>query len=125
MKKLSIIVCMFALMGCAGAQQSIIKMSETDVQNVEAMKESACNLLKTWPFYSGLIREALADRISELPQRAVRAMDKLDKLAKELKPTDYQLGESLGARVNMLSEIVMQALKMVAPDVFTILQGVL
>ena len=123
--KFFLIVAVFSLMGCAGARQNIINLAESDVQNIETIKDAARNLLKTWPTYSGIIRGALMDKMADLPQKAVAAMGELDRLAQKGEWTDQELGRSIGLRLNMLAETVRVALKTFAPDVLSILPAFL
>ena len=120
-----IVAIMAGLMGCAGARQNIINLAESDVQNIETIKDAARNLLKTWPTYSGIIRGALMDKLADLPQKAVAAMGELDRLAQKGEWTDHELGRSIGLRLNMLAETVKVALKTFAPDVLSILPSFL
>lgn len=108
---------MLALSSCGTVRESIIDLSESDIKNVNALKEATVNLMETWPFYSGLIRGALGPRIADLPVSTLVAMDELDIIAKEQEWDAYTLGYSLGLRIQMLSDLVKKALEMYAPDV--------
>jgi hypothetical protein len=92
------------------------------LKNAEALKTIATNYLELWPIQSGFIRGALGSRIDTLPAEAVKAMDELDELAaRENTFTDHELGYSLGLRVRMLSQVVFEALRLYAPDVFQLI----
>ena len=122
--KALIIIIALTFMGCAG--QGMIDLTEKEVASVEAMKTSGRNLLKTWPFYSGLIRGAMGKRINELPKSAIDAMDRLDELTDEENPiTDKMIGESVGLRIHLLAKSVQMALETFAPDVWAILPRIL
>ena len=121
--KALIIIIALTFMGCAG--QGMIDLTEKEVASVEAMKTSGRNLLKTWPFYSGLIKGAMGDRLSSLPQQAINAMKRLDTLSAKDKLSDEDLGESLGVRVHLLAKSVQMALETFAPDVWAILPRIL
>jgi len=124
-KKLTILivaVLSVTLAGCQIGRQIAIDVSVEEVQNAEMCREVAKNYLKIWPIQSGFIRGALGSRIDELPVQAIEAMDELDDLVAETQDySDYELGYSLGLRVRLLSEIVLQALKQYAPDVIDLL----
>lgn len=98
-------------MGCTSLQKSAIKVSEIDLKNAETSREVAKNLLSTWKLNSGFIRGSLGDSINQFPHEAVKAMDELDKLAEKTDPNDFDLGYSLGARVRLAGELVVQAIK--------------
>jgi len=111
----------FLFFGCATIQV----ISEQDLKNAETSKIIAKNLLSTWKLNSGFIRGALGNKISELPNQAVEAMNELDKLAEKTDLTDYDLGYSLGLRVRALSSIVQEVFKIYAPEVLKYLPSLL
>lgn len=112
------------VLGCVSMRKGVLDLTREDLLNVETARECATTLLKTWPFYSGLIRGALGGRINDLPKNAVDAMDELDGLADKLGTdnlTDHELGYSIGLRVRMLGELIIAALKEYAPDVISLI----
>lgn len=111
MKKIFILIIAFILIGCTSLQKSAIKVSEIDLKNAEASRIAGKNLLSTWKLNSGFIRGSLGDGINQFPHEAVKAMDELDKLAEKTEPTDFDIGYSLGARVRLAGELVVQAIK--------------
>jgi uncharacterized protein YceK len=111
MKKIFILVLVLVLVGCTSLQKSAIKVSEIDLKNAEASREVAKNLLSTWKLNSGFIRGSLGDAINQFPHEAVKAMDELDKLSEKTEWNDFDLGYSLGARVRLAGEIIVQAIK--------------
>jgi len=111
MKKFFYLIITLLLIGCTSLQKSAIKVSEIDLKNAEASREVAKNLLSTWKLNSGFIRGSLGDAINQFPHEAVKAMDELDKLAEKTDPDDFDLGYSLGARVRLAGEIIVQAIK--------------
>ncbi len=127
MKLLKLIVMILALTfvtSCATVRQGFLEVSQEEVKNVETAREVAKNYLEIWPMQSGLIRGALGTSISEMPAVAIVAMDQLDRLAsKKDEYTDLELGYSLGLRVRMMNQIVIQALRIFAPDVLTLLSA--
>ena len=134
MKKLAILwaIAVILLSGCATTQEIIkegVKATEYDIRNVEQLREMAKNLLETWPMYSGMIAGALGEILTlELPVRAVMAMAMLDEISKQYltqELTDYQLGFSLGLRVQIAFSVVQEAIKQLAPEVFDLLPAVL
>lgn len=105
--------------GCAGLRNNLIKITEEDQKNAETSKIIAKNLLSTWLINSGFIRGGLGpDRMAGLPLGVIKSMDELDELAKKTDWTDFELGYSLGIRVRFLSDLVIQAIKQYAPEVF-------
>ena len=115
-------ICLFFIVSCGSIRKTGIKISEEELKNVEAARIVATNYLEVWPMQSGFIRGALGPRLSMLPQNAIEAMDELDKLA-EIEGTldDQDLGKSLGLRVQLLSDIVLEAIRIYAPDVFAVI----
>jgi len=110
--------------GCSHSG-ALVNLTAEDVQNAEAMKAAAENLLKTWPVYSGIMVGALGDRIKDLPQRAIVAMATLDVLASKQGWTDYELGLSLGLRIHIAAATVTEAIKMYAPDLIDLLPALI
>ena len=117
MKKVLIITLCFFSLSCTSLQKSAIKVSEIDLKNAEASRIAAKNLLSTWKLNSGFIRGTLGDRLNQFPHEAVKAMDELDKLAEKTEWNDFDLGYSLGARVRLLGEMVVQAIKHYFPKI--------
>jgi len=117
MKKIFILILALCLLGCTSLQKSVIKVSEVDLKNAEASRTAGKNLLSTWKLNSGFIRGTLGDRLNQFPHEAVKAMDELDKLSEKTELNDFDLGYSLGARVRLLGEMVVQALKHYFPKV--------
>lgn len=111
MKKYLIFILIPFLVSCTSLQKSAIKVSEVDLKNAEASRIAGKNLLSTWKLNSGFIRGTLGDRLNQFPHEAVKAMDELDKLAEKTELTDFDLGYSLGARVRLLGEMVVQAIQ--------------
>jgi len=106
---------------CAGMRKSAIELSLSDIKNAEAAQEVAKNLLIAWPTYSGIIKGALGERISELPFGAVQAMNELDELSAMEIHSEYELGYSLGLKTRMLTDLVIESLKLYAPDILRLL----
>ncbi len=103
--------------GCSNIQKGLVSLSEQDLKNAETTRTVAKNLLSTWMLNSGFIKGALGSTITQLPNEAVKAMEELDKLAKKTDLDDYDLGYSLGVRVNILNQLVMNAIKIYAPQI--------
>ena len=121
-KRIFLIVLCFAVMaGCSGIRKITIKASEQEVKNAQTARDIAANYLGIWPIQSGFVRGALGPNLTALPANAVAAMDELDELAAKTSWDDTELGTSLGLRVRMLNSIVIEALKMYAPDVFSVI----
>ena len=122
-------VCIFILIGlislltaCGATRETIINLSESDIKNVEALKVVSRNLLKSWRFYSGLIRKSLGVSIVRLPSEAITAMEDLDELALTVDElSDYELGSALGSRIMLLGAVVREAIRLYAPSVLDLL----
>lgn len=115
------ILLMITLSGCAMVRESAIKVSESEVKNAIAVREVAANYLSIWSIQSGFIKGAIGPRMDELPAQVVDAMKELDQLAEQYLSdpegmADYELGQSLGLRVRMLSSIVAEALSFYMPE---------
>ena len=113
------------LPACSTMHSGIGKLGEMDLANAEATRKLAQDLLKTWKLNSGFIHGALGDKIHEFPWSAITGMDELDKLAEKTDLNDYDLGYSLGVRVRMLNQVIMEAIKIYAPDILTYLPSLL
>lgn len=111
MKKFFYLILTCLLISCTSLQKSAIKVSEIDLKNAETSREVAKNLLSTWKLNSGFIRGSLGDAINQFPHEAVKAMDELDKLSEKTEWNDFDLGYSLGARVRLAGELIVQAIK--------------
>lgn len=107
--------------GCALTRQGATEISTENVKNAETIKEVSLNCLSVWPIQSGFIKGALGNRINELPNEAIQAIDELDRLAELPEQTDYELGLFLGLKVRMLSSVVQETLEKYAPDVIDLL----
>lgn len=117
MKKIFILILLSLCLGCTAMQKSIISLSKTDIKNAETSRILAKNLLSTWKINSGFIRGALGDRINKMPAEIVKAMDELDKISEKTEWNDFELGYSLGVRARLLGELIINCLKIYAPDV--------
>lgn len=117
MKKIFILIFLPLFLGCTAMQKSIINLSKTDIKNAETSRVLATNLLSTWKINSGFIRGALGDRINKMPAEIVKAMDELDKISEQTEWNDFELGYSLGVRVRLLGDLILNCLKVYAPDV--------
>lgn len=114
-----------SLPSCSTMQSGMGKLGEMDLANADASRKLAQDLLKSWKLNSGFIRGALGDKIHEFPWSAITGMEELDALAEKTDLTDYDLGYSLGVRVRMLNQVVMEAIKIYAPDILTYLPSLL
>lgn len=110
---------------CSSIQSGAIKAGQIDLKNATATRQLAKDLLSTWKLNSGFIRGALGPKIAELPNQAIEAMKELDALAEKTDVNDYDLGYSLGARIRMLSSIVIEAFKLYSPEILKFVPSVL
>lgn len=114
-----------SLMGCA-TFDDVIKQDRYTVDQLRTMAKS---LLDSWPMYHGLVVGAFGQRLNEeLPMRAVEAMMMLTEISNQHRAgelDDYQLGFSLGLRVQVAFSVVQEAIKQYAPNVFDLLPVIL
>jgi len=117
MKTVLYLIFAIALLGCTSLQKGALQLSKVDLENAEVSRKVAKDFMSTWKLNSGFIRGSLGDRVNQLPHEAVKAMDELDKLAEKTELNDFDLGYSLGARVRLLGELIVSALKHYFPKV--------
>lgn len=130
-----ILVAVF-LTGCAGMRKNIIKLSEEDKANIEAVNTAAKNLMETWPTYSGAINGWFQNDQGKMPVEfwaTVNMLDQIvchyysDKYPEEFKdtincqyvdgePTDWELGYTLSTRALLLKQTIIELLKRLAPE---------
>lgn len=119
------IIFLSSLFACTSIRKNIVSLSEQDLKNAETTRTLAKNLLLTWKLNSGFIKGALGDRINQLPLQVIKAMEELDSLAGKQNLEDFDLGYSLGLRIRLLSDLVVDALKLYAPEVLKYLPLIL
>ena len=67
--------------GCARWRQAHVDISRSHVKNTQAFIEGTQNFLVAWAGWSGAIWGGLRDRKAELPDRAIEALEELDRLS--------------------------------------------
>jgi len=117
MKNFLIPFFVIGILGCTSLQKGALQISKVDLENAEVSRKVAKDFMSTWKLNSGFIRGSLGDRINQLPHEAVKAMDELDKLSEKPDLNDFDLGYSLGARVRLLGELIVNALKHYFPKI--------
>lgn len=123
---LSAILCLsLTAAGCASARKGAMELTDEYVQTVQTEREIMIKLLAVWPYRSCQLRAALGPRIDELPGSVLKAWGDLDEVATVDEPTDCDLGRASGASILMTYEVVMKAIKAIAPDVIGILPALL
>ncbi len=142
MKKILLgIVCIviaFSVSGCFGHLSKITKpVMKAETKDVKAIIALGKRFNKNWPAISGYLDGALGVKKGLLPHEALKAWADLDKLAgvarmdnevkvnKPLADNDYEFAYAAGARARLLWPVVLEALKMVAPDVFQVVKSLL
>lgn len=132
---LILILAAFLLFGCVHVRDKALDLSKSDIKNAEATVQVAQNLLESWPVWSGAMRAGMQTSYYDLPGKALLAWSQLDAIScrqcpdkwpadlqdlydcKELPPlTWYEFGFSMGDRVLLLTEIVLDAVKTLVPD---------
>lgn len=116
-KRIFIVMIILQCAGCSLTRQCAIDISTENIKNAQTIREVSSNCISVWPVQSGFIKGALGNRINELPNEAIEAIDELDRLAGLPEQSDYELGYFLGLKVRTLSSVVQVALKKYAPDV--------
>jgi len=116
--------------GCSFIRKSALKVSEEQIKNVVTARQVAKNCLSVWLFKSGFIREGMGSRLATLPGEVLDAMEELDAYSEQYVEdpgalSDMELGGSLGLHIRILSELVMKALELYAPDVSEALIGMI
>ncbi len=127
MKCLVIGLMCLVLLGCATTGNQI-DLGKWDKQNAAVTRQYAKDLLETWRLNSGFLRGAIGDEtIKRLPCDCVSAWLQLDILASAPieQLTDYQLGYSLGLRVKMLTQLVLEGIRQYAPQAMKYVPGIL
>ena len=122
---------MFSVTGCFGTLSKITKpIGKAETQDVKAIIALGKKFNRNWPAISGYLDGALGVKKGLLPHEALKAWADLDALAgvvrvdNEVKvntpaaDNDYEFAYAAGARARLLWPLVLEALKMIAPDVF-------
>ena len=123
---LAAILCLSLTMpGCAPFRESAMELTDEYVRTVETEREIMTKLLAVWPYRSCQLRAALGPRIDELSGSVLKAWGDLDEIAAIEEPTDCELGKASGSSILMTYEVVMKAIKAIAPDVIGILPALL
>lgn len=120
-RKMVLISIVLLCAGCSAMRQAVLDISTEDVKNIETAREVSLKSLSIWTFQSGFIKGTLGNRINELPNEAIQAIDELDRLAELPEQSDYELGLFLGLKVRLLSSVVQIILEKYAPDVVDLL----
>jgi len=109
--------------GCSTIRTGAIYLSEEEYRNYETSKEVAQTWLLYWEFQSGMIKQALGNKV---PMDVAKMMDELDKWAKlpTVQQTDEILGRVLVARLKVLSDVMKLLYDIYAPGLFEILVNI-
>lgn len=113
MRKLLLISLLF-IASCATMRQGIVDISNEEAENVKVMREIAEQCVKDWPVVSGFIRGLI--RINELSNDNISALGRMDEIAAQTEPTDYELGEFLGLKAQMIGSVVQIIIEKYAPN---------
>ena len=129
---------MFLFTGCLGHLSKLTKpVAKAETKDVQAIIELGKKFNENWPAISGYLDGALGVKKGLLPHEALKAWADLDALAgvkhvdgqvKVEAPeadNDYEFAYAAGARARLLWPLVLEALKMVAPDVFQVVKSLL
>jgi hypothetical protein len=126
------VMCLFIISLCVGCASINPQITKVDMANYEANKQLAKDQMKTWSLNSGFIlgmglTNKIAFPITSSDQlRAVitsssviLAMNDLDVICKKLgywNDEDYDLGYSLGAKVRLGSQVMIQMVRDLFPE---------
>lgn len=117
MKTFLICLCLLiSLAGCSTLRQGAIDVSNENNENVKTARVVAEQCLDNWPFVSGFIKGVLGGRINELPNETVQALKRLDEIAAQTETTDYELGEFLGLKAQVIGSVVQIIIEKYAPN---------
>ena len=101
--------------GCTGITKMSLQISEAEVQQVEQEKLISENVLKTWPYRSGQIKAYVKYYEDRLPADFMKAVRRLDVLAKKPSLTDEEKGESYLLRWYIRVEAGKEGIRQIAP----------
>ena len=123
MKKILIIGTALILLagGCASTQQAregVLSWSESDIKNVETLRQVSMNLKLTWEWYSGML-DAIQDKISG---EAWQKKTALDELYRSGEWDDRAAGEALTLRVLLVYDLTMQGVEDLLPGFIELLR---
>lgn len=117
MKTAIILMCLLiSLAGCSTIRQNVIDISNENAENVKTAKVIAEQCVKDWLIISGFIKGVLGNRINELPAETVTALARLDEIAAQTEHTDYELGEFLGLKTQVIGSVVQIIIERYAPN---------
>ncbi len=138
MKRLliTLVLALFTTTGCLGHLSQLTKpVGKAETKDVRAIITLGKRFNKNWPAISGYLDGALGVKKGLLPHEALKAWADLDKLAgvvhvedgvKVEAPAadnDYEYAYAAGARARLLWPVILEALKMIAPDVFQMVKA--
>lgn len=146
-KIILIFFCLLIFSGCSIFTPFITQMGEDYQEALKVSKSAGKILIKDWPYWSGYLKGAMGDNWLKLPFEAIMAWKELDCLAgiedqfpgyfnSNLRvsvwalsdcemisglPDDYKMGYAQGLVGVLFSKIVLQMLKGLAPDFFSLI----
>ena len=128
----------FFLMGCGHLDKITVPVTESETKDITALIEAGDQFNKNWPGISGYLDGLLGSRKIQLPGEALSAWDDLDRLSgvfhnedgtvdviSEAEINVYEKGYVAGARARVLWPVLLEGIKLVAPDVFDAIGGLL
>lgn len=108
-------VCLL-LGGCVAMRQAVVDVTKENALNIETTRQVAEQCLGDWPVISGFIKGVLGGRINELPNETIQALKRLDEIAVQPEYTDYELGEFLGLKAQVIGSVVQIIIEKYAPN---------
>jgi len=140
MKKLMlVVVVIISLTGCGHLNKVTVPYTKAETKDIAALIEAGDQFNKNWPGISGYLDGILGSRKSQLPGEALSAWEDLDTLAgvtrengilnievdEDPSINNYQKGYVAGSRARLLWPILLEGIKLIAPDVFEAIGGLL
>ncbi len=115
--KFIFLLVIFVIGGCAQIRKDVVDLVGEDTKNVQTMRTVAMELAGSWSGRSLFIRIAFADI---LKNKTVKAMDRMDKLAKKTVKSNDDYAEFMGHLVVVGRNIGRELLLEIAPEVLTV-----
>lgn len=97
-------------------RQAVVDVTKENALNIATTRQVAEQCLSDWPVISGFIKGVLGGRINELPNEIVQALKRLDEIAALTEHTDYELGEFLGLKAQVIGSVVQIIIGKYAPN---------
>ena len=115
--KFIFLLIVFVIGGCAQVRKDVTTLIGEDTKNIELMRTVAMELAGSWSGRSLFIRIVFADI---LKNKTVKAMDRMDELAKKTVKSNDDYAEFMGWLVVVGRNIGRELLLEIVPEVLTV-----